>query len=208
MKKPPIEKEAKFYISDLSALEERVRRLGGTLLQPRTHELNYRFDTEDHKLTASARVLRLRRDQKFILTYKGPSMIEGEVLARPEIELEVDNFENAIDFFKSLGYTSIVTYEKWRTTYSLNALEVTMDEMPFGTFSEIEGEDTDTIRRTATALALDWDCRINNGYMALFNQLNAKLGLNLTDLTFVAFKALSITPRDLGVRPADTLQYL
>lgn len=208
MNKPPVEREAKFYVSNLPALEERVRSLGGVLLQPRTHEVNYRFDTEDHRLTASARVLRLRRDQKFILTYKGPSTLEGEVLSRPEIELEVDNFDNAVNFFKALGYTQIVTYEKWRTTYSLNGLEVTLDEMPFGTFSEIEGEDTDAIRRTASALALDWNCRINNGYMALFNQLNARLNLNLSDLTFEAFKALSITPRDLGVSPADTPHYL
>ena len=208
MNKPPVEREVKFYVADLAALESRLLKLGAVLLHPRVHELNYRFDTADHRLTSSAQVLRLRRDSRIILTYKGPASIENEVHARPEIELEVDSFDNAVEFLKSLGYTSIVTYEKWRTTYSLNNLEITLDEMPFGSFSEIEGEDTESIRRTAAMLALDWSCRINQGYMALFNQLNARFSLNLTDMTFEAFKTLSVTPRDLGLKPADTPQYL
>lgn len=208
MNKPPVEREVKFYVGDLASLESRLMKLGAVLLQPRVHELNYRFDTADHRLTASSQVLRLRQDSQIILTYKGPATIENEVHARPEIELEVDDFDNAVDFLKALGYTSIVTYEKWRTTYGLNNLEVTLDEMPFGTFSEIEGEDSEAIRRTAGMLGLDWDCRINQGYMALFNQLNARLSLDLTDMTFEAFKSLSVTPRDLGLKPADTPQYL
>ena len=208
MNKPPVEREVKFYVADLAALESRLLKLGAVLLHARVHELNYRFDTADHRLTSSAQVLRLRRDSRIILTYKGPASIENEGHARPEIELEVDSFDNAVEFLKSLGYISIVTYEKWRTTYSLNNLEITLDEMPFGSFSEIEGEDTESIRRTAAMLALDWSCRINQGYMALFNQLNARFSLNLTDMTFEAFKTLSVTPRDLGLKPADTPQYL
>ena len=142
MNKAPLEKEVKFYLSDLSSYENRLRSLGAVLLQPRTRELNYRFDTADLSLTHSQRVLRLRQDQKNILTYKGPSDTSEGVRVRPEIELEVDDFEKAVEFLKALGYSLVVQYEKWRTTYTLHGLEITLDEMPYGNFSEIEGEDT------------------------------------------------------------------
>jgi adenylate cyclase class IV len=68
MNKSPLEKEVKFYLSDLSSYENRLRSLGAVLLQPRTRELNYRFDTKDLNLSRSQQVLRLRQDQKNILT--------------------------------------------------------------------------------------------------------------------------------------------
>jgi adenylate cyclase class 2 len=120
----------------------------------------------------------------------------------------VDDFDKAIDFLKALGYSLVVQYEKWRTTFQLRGLEITLDEMPYGNFSEIEGEDTAVIRSTSAALALDWECRINASYLSLFDSLNRRLNLNLKDLTFEIFKNIPVTARDLGVRPADTPQYL
>ena len=155
-----------------------MRSLGAVLLQPRTRELNYRFDTADLSLTHSQRVLRLRQDQKNILTYKGPSETSEGVRVRPEIELEVDDFEKAVEFLKALGYSLVVQYEKWRTTYTLHGLEITLDEMPYGNFSEIEGEDTSVIRSTSAALALDWECRVNASYLSLFDNLNRRLDLD------------------------------
>jgi len=70
MKIPPLEKEVKFFINDPASFEERLRRLGASVKQPRTHELNYRFDTHDLDLTHSHKVLRIRKDNQVILAYK------------------------------------------------------------------------------------------------------------------------------------------
>ena len=73
MSKPLLEKEVKFYITNLSSLQERLRRLGAELVSPRVFERNLRFDTPDLRLTASRQVLRLRQDNGATITYKGPS---------------------------------------------------------------------------------------------------------------------------------------
>mgnify|MGYP001007362545 CR=1 FL=1 len=208
MKNPPVEKEVKFYINDLTTFEQRLLSLGAKLERPRTHELNYRFDTRDLHLTHTHQVLRLRQDDQVVLTYKGPSKTDAEVRIRTEIELVVDSFDRAVLLLEALGYTLAVQYEKWRTVYRLNDLEITLDEMPYGRFSEIEGEDEACIRKTAASLALDWDSRINESYLALFDRLKKKLNLPVENLTYAEFKDRGVTAGDLGVRPADIPRFL
>ena len=42
---------------------------------------------------------------------------------------------------ETLGYRPIAVYEKKRQTWLLGAVEVVIDELPFGLFMEIEGEE-------------------------------------------------------------------
>ena len=96
-----------------------------------------------------------------------------------------------------------VRYEKWRTVYLLNDLFITLDELPYGHFIEIEGADTALIRATAGALALDWDARIEASYLELFERLKQSKGLTMRNLTFADFAGITFAGSDLGVRPAD-----
>jgi adenylate cyclase class 2 len=208
MNKPPLEKEVKFYISDLSGLQERLRRLGAELVSPRTFERNLRFDTPDHRLTASHQVLRLPQHNNATITYKGPSSEADGVRVRREIEIEVSDFDEARELLEVLGYSLAVEYEKWRTTFHYNGLEITLDELPYGNFSEIEGEDTERIRSTATILSLDWETRISASYLGLFEEVRRKRNLAVNNLSFAEFKNIRLVPKDLGVIPADIPQFL
>jgi len=62
-------------------------------------------------------------------------------------------------------------YEKYRTSYKLDGVLVTLDEMPFGNFSELEGPDAESIRRVAEKLGVNWEARIADSYTALFAHL-------------------------------------
>ena len=170
MNNPPLEIEVKFYLTDMTAYEKRVRNIGATLIRPRMREVNYRFDTPDMNLAREHRVLRLRQDTSNILTYKGPTQVKDGVSVRPEIELEVDDFNSARTLLEELGYRLSLKYEKWRTIYQLGNLEITLDEMPFGNFTEIEGEDSFQIQQTASLLALDWKTGITDSYLLLFDK--------------------------------------
>ena len=203
-----LEVEVKFFLDDPAGFEKRLRSIGANLVQPRTHELNYRFDTPDLTLTRTRQVLRLRQDQAVVVTYKGPALQGQAVSMRKEIELEVNNFQAAKDLFEALGYQVAVLYEKYRTVYTLNELEITLDEMPFGVFTEIEGGDAQTIERMAASLSLLWSQRILESYLMLFERVKQNRGLKLQNLTFDEFKGMSVSAPDLGVKAADVTTYL
>lgn len=197
------ENEVKFLLSDPKRLEARLIELGAILQSPRTHELNLRFDTPDGAMTAAHRVLRLRKDREIHLAYKGPSDLTAPIISREEIEFEADNFDAAQAFLLALGYHVSVTYEKYRTTYNLNDVEVVLDEMPYGMFCEIEGKDENAIAAAARALNLKWEHRSLESYLMIFNRVKSNLHLTFNDLTFVNFKGLVISPADLALTPAD-----
>lgn len=197
------ELEVKFYVTDLPAVERRLQTLGAKLTLPRVFELNLRFDTPGSDLGRTLRVLRLRQDNVARLTYKGPaSGLEG-VRLRQEIEFEVSDFDAARAFLEGLGYQVVMIYEKYRAAYDLDGAEVSLDELPYGTFLEVEGPDPATIQSVTRKLSLDWEAAIPASYTALFDQLTTRLNLPFRDLSFKSFEGLTVTPADLGVHPAD-----
>lgn len=207
MNQDHLEMEVKFYLGDPNSFEQRVRSLGASLFGPRTFETNLRFDTPDLSLTKDHRVLRLRKDEGIFLTYKGPSR-PGEIVAvRQEIEIEVNDFDSTRMLLEALGYHINVRYEKWRTKYMLDNLEIDLDEMPFGHFVELEGVDATQIEKTAAFLSLNWANRVTDSYMRLFEHVKTSLRMNASDLTFEAFKTTKVRPEDLGVRPGDVVAY-
>lgn len=197
------ELEIKLYLADLPALKGKLEILGAELIEARLHEINLRFDMPDGELTRTAQVLRLRQDTAARMTYKGPGETIDGVHARREIEFTVGDFKSAQLLLETLGYQVSLMYEKYRTTYSLDGLQITLDEMPYGNFSEIEGTDTSAIHHAAEKLDLSWETRILESYTSLFDQLQEKLGLTFQNLSFTNFAELNITPEDLGVIPAD-----
>ena len=197
------ELEVKLYLENLPALKGNLERLGAELTEARLHEVNLRFDLPGGELTRSAQVLRLRQDTAARMTYKGPGEMIAGVHARREIEFAVSDFESAQSLLEILGYQVSLMYEKYRTTYTLGGLQITLDEMPYGHFTEIEGSDTNAIHQAAGNLDLSWEARIPESYTSLFDLLKEKLALTFRDLSFANFADLKITAEDLGVIPAD-----
>jgi len=197
------ELEVKFFIADLEAVERRLQALGARLLQPRLHEVNLRFDTPDGELSRQFRVLRLRQDDAARLTYKGPSEYQEGVRARQEIEFAVSDFGAAQRFLEALGYRVALMYEKYRTTYELEGVHITLDKMPYGNFVEIEGPDPASIRGINEQLGLDWEKRVPESYTMLFERLREALELPFKDLSFANFAGLDISMDVVDVIPAD-----
>lgn len=195
--------EVKFYIRDLKRVEAGLGDLDARLIQPRILETNIRFDLPDASLRSEGRVLRLRRDTAARLTYKGASKKEEGILSREEIEFVVDNFEKAKQFLEGLGYQKQIYYEKYRTTYELNETLIMLDEMPYGDFLEIEGENIQSIRTVADRLNLNWEMAVGTSYMALFERVCRSIKLSCEDLSFANFAGIKVGAADLGVQAAD-----
>lgn len=203
------ETEVKFYVNDLRRVEICLRALGAHLVQPRVHETNLRFDLPDGSLRAERQVLRLRMDTQARLTYKGPSRRLDGVLSRVEYETEVGDFETAQRILQALGYVVSAIYEKFRTTYEWEGLHVMLDELPYGDFVEIESPDVEHLQAASKRLGLNFEAAIPASYLALFEGVCQKRGLDPSRLTFEAVKKSEISLQDLGtpylesVRAAD-----
>lgn len=199
------ETEVKFHVRDLKKIETRLLKLKARLIQPRTHETNLRFDTPNNDLRKSKRVLRLRQDDKTRFTFKGPSAEkEDGITSRREIEFIVEDHESAKQFLEALGYQPVVFYEKFRATYELNNTHIMLDELPYGTFIEIEGQNAEEIRSISNLLGLNWEAMIKAGYHALYDRISGKYGLDNSRLGFEELKNTKIDITDLGITAADS----
>jgi adenylate cyclase, class 2 len=198
-----VEIEAKFYVKEMPFFENRLKSLGAVCTQSRVHEINLRFDFPDRSLSRDRRVLRLRKDNHSVLTYKGPADPTQPVSVRQEIEFEVDNFQTARHFLEALGYEVSVMYEKYRTIYKLDVVDVALDEMPYGNFIEIEGPDAASIQVAAAVLRLNWNTRCDDSYLSIFYRFCQKRGLKIENLSFQDLEGINISPDDLDLQFAD-----
>ena len=185
------EVEVKLHTPDLESVKRALDAAGATPLKPRVFERNLRYDSADGTLMAAGIVLRLRQDEAVKLTYKADASMERGIVSRFEAEIEVSDFETMDVILKRLGYVVALVYEKYRTTYALDGAEIVLDELPYGNFSEIEG-DAATIERVIEALGLSGARRMTGSYVELFWDVKARLGLDLRDCTFDNFADINV----------------
>ncbi|HEX2623329.1 MAG TPA: class IV adenylate cyclase [Phototrophicaceae bacterium] len=187
------ETEVKLYVPDLKSVAEKLESLGAKLVAPRVYERNMRYENAAATLTKSGIVVRLRQDTRVRLTYKEPPTgpQDSDITSRYEAEVEVSDFGTMQTILGKLGYFPHVVYEKYRTTYTLDGVEVVLDEMPYGNFVEIEG-DADAIRQAMERLGLQFARRFAGNYLSLFDLLSKRLKLKFENLTFANFEQVRI----------------
>ncbi len=195
--------EAKLYVRSLGKVEQRLRQLGSQLIQPRTLEINRRFDLPDRRLSRAGQVLRLRQDTRARLTYKGQGKSDHGVLNRIELEFTVSDADMARQMLEALGYIQSAIYEKFRRVYELEGCEIMLDELPYGDFVEIEGRDAGSVHNTARLLGMRMEHALELSYLGIYEHYCAGRDMGPETLTFEALKGQSPTAGELGLTAAD-----
>jgi len=195
--------EVKFFVRDLKRIEAGLLERKARLLQARVFERNLRYDLPDGGLRAKGEVLRLRQDTESHLTFKGASRLTDGIITRPELEFTVSDFESARKFLEALGYRQVAVYEKYRAVYELGACHIMLDELPYGDFTEIEGPDSETIRKMADLLDLNMDVSLADSYLGIFDRYCRKRDWSQSILTFDALRGVVFDPVELDIHPAD-----
>ncbi len=193
-----LEVEVKFWVGDVVEMRQRIEAAGGVLHRGRVYERNIRYDNAWQGLMRQDKLLRLRQDSRNVITFKGPAqnVDVAQVKIREELEIEVNDFDTAAAILQRLGFEPVQVYEKYRETFQLGPVEVVLDELPFGNFMELEGEEGEIVA-AAARLGLDWEQRILANYLYLLFLVNNHYGLSITDLTFVNFAGLDISMPDV-----------
>ena len=136
-----IEKKFRLTLEQRETLPARLREIGATL---RGEEFEENTLYSGAALEVGSRVLRLRRvGNRTILTLKQRLPSAGGVKHQREDETEIEDAESMHSILEGLGFTPVLVYEKRRETWLFNNVEIVLDELPFGLFMEIEGNESE-----------------------------------------------------------------
>jgi adenylate cyclase class 2 len=166
---PVLEQEMKIPVPSLGPVRRRLVERGAALVHPLALEDNWVLDDHSRSLSATGRLLRLRRfGGRATLTLKGEARFSGGVKSRVELETEISNAEQGLGILAGLGFEPVRRYQKRRESYSLDRVIVALDETPMGAFVELEGQ-AEHLPAAAFALALDPHAAAIGTYLDLWN---------------------------------------
>jgi adenylate cyclase class 2 len=186
-----IEKKYRLTREQYESLIRRLRECGavaeGEEFEENTLYAGGQLDLKRH-------ALRLRRvGDKAIFTYKERDASDSAIKHQREDETLVEDPQALNSILNALGFKPALVYEKRRSTWRLKETEVVIDELPFGLFAEIEGEEN-AIREVEEQLGLvDAEAEMAT-YPALAQQHGEKCG----DMIEARFSIA-----DVGLRNAD-----
>ena len=173
--KDNIEMEIKVKLTkeEYEKLNKKMKLIGKFLLQSNQQDIYYR---SDYFVSDNNKLLRLRLSgNKKVLTYK----TYNNNMYCEEYEVEIDNSNNMIKIFDSIGLKKITEVKKKRYIYSYqNKYEISLDKVDnLGYFIEIEVKGT-----------------INNYFEEYDNLLknSRNLGLNLNNIEQKRYPQLMI----------------
>ncbi len=149
----PIEVEKKYRVTEQECRDvaDRLRVLNAQVVG---RELEVNTIYTNSLLEVERAILRLRRvGNRAILTFKKRFQSEAPIKRQLEEETQVSDADATERILDLLGFRPTLVYEKRRQTWNYADLEITIDELPFGWFIEIEGEEPE-IERVENELGL------------------------------------------------------
>ena len=186
--------EVKFKVDGFDAVRKALRREGAEYLSTVLQTDCY-FDTPDGSLYRRGSGLRLRqvryirfasgrRDDRPLLTFKGPRVQSKRTKIRPEFETRLDCMEAVVEILGACGLGPLLTLQKRRSSYRLGRCEVCLDQVPLiGRFVEIEGVGEGEVHSLARKLGLKGES-ILLSYVHLLSDHCRRQGLEFKEITF------------------------
>ncbi|MCK5473988.1 MAG: class IV adenylate cyclase [Candidatus Aenigmarchaeota archaeon] len=175
-----IETEIKIKVDDFKNIQKKLNSFGAKKISS-VFEKNIVFDTEKKELKKKDCFLRVREDKKATLCFKGPRE-KTNTKKREEIEFEILDAKKAEQFLMRLGFDKKLRYEKNRESWDFKKTEIVLDELPFGKFIEIEGNEKD-INAAAKILGYNKKEFITKTYFELAEEAGIKKDIIFGDDT-------------------------
>ena len=141
----------------MSAMRDKLKKAGATLTVPERVMKRVVVDYPDKRMQQQSHSWVRIRDEgdKVTLTYKQTK--EHDLSSIKEIEVEVSDYQKAIDIFLALGMVVHTDQETKRETWDLDGVEVVIDQWPWiPPIVEVEGRSEQAIKDVAKSLGLDW----------------------------------------------------
>lgn len=177
-----IEKELKFEIKDLSRLIDYLKEHGAILLN-KSKEKTIRLDTLNKDLEKRGVFLRVRAGSKSTITLKEKIGDDKNVRTRKETEFEIQDIEAMAYILGRLSFDYSRIMEKYRINLEYKEAKLSIDELPFGFYLEIEGAER-RIEAVAKELGFNPEEKILMTYWGILEEYNKKHKTSKKDIIF------------------------
>lgn len=176
------EKELKFLVTDLEELVKSLLKNGAEVLN-RSKEKTIRLDTADMTLEKRGVFIRVRAGSKNTITLKEKIGEDTTVRQRKETEFEIEDVDKMAYILEKIGLNYVRIMEKYRLNLKYKGAVLSIDEMPFGLYLEIEGEE-EQINNIAVELGYSLDNKILGTYWDIFEDHKKETGETGTNIVF------------------------
>lgn len=158
------EYEAKFINIDKDDIRSRLRKLGASLIKPEFLQTRRMFHPPDSAKAEDGKKWVRVRDEGDRITFTVKQITGDKIDDQKEVEVIVDNFENACLLAESLGCIHKSTQEQLRELWHFQDVEFMIDTWPYlNPYLEIEGPTEKQVHDFAQKLGLNWDHAIFGG---------------------------------------------
>ncbi|MBI5621486.1 CYTH domain-containing protein [Candidatus Falkowbacteria bacterium] len=163
-----IEYEAMFGNIDRILMRQRLTEVGARLVRPEFLQRRYNL-TLPGKETIEFEWLRLRDEgDKITLSLKADKA-GGAITDQHELCVTISDLEIGRQMLEALGCQVKAYQETKRELWTLDGVEVTIDEWPFlEPLLEIEAKDEANVRAMAEKLGFDWSSALFSSVTALY----------------------------------------
>lgn len=148
-----------------------LEALGAKVETERHFEDNLVLDTDNRNLRRTGKLLRLRiaGGKPGLITFKGQGKISDGVKDREEVECSVSDPDSLLQILSELGFQVSFRYQKYRTVYRMDKIELEfcIDETPIGNYIEMEG-DVEQIHIQSERLGFRRSQYITDSYASLY----------------------------------------
>ena len=166
-----IEKEIKIKIEKPTEIIDKLRRNGAVFLGGAL-ERTVRFDTKNLDYEKNGKFIRCRSGFNNTITLKEKiNDTTSGVRARKETEFEIEDMDKMEYILQALGLDYKRTMEKYRQQWRMNNVSITIDELCFGVYMEIEGEEAQ-IYKACEILGIDPNSKILVTYWDLWQEIS------------------------------------
>jgi adenylate cyclase class 2 len=164
----PLEVEVKLRIPSTRALRPKLEQAGFSLSHPEASEANRLWDLSGALLAQDCALRTRQYGDRATLTWKGPKVADPHLKIRPELETGVADPAAMEGILRALGFTEVLAMEKTRSIWIRDELEACLDDTPYGSFLELEG-DREAIAKAMAELELGPDQIEPRSYAALYS---------------------------------------
>mgnify|MGYP004594589945 FL=1 len=164
------EKQVKYKINNFDYISKRLIEIeaifiGGFM------EKTIRYDNDDLKCSNNGIFIRTKSGMKNVLTLKEiPTDSSKTSFERITTEIEVDNINKIGYILEKIGLTKKFIMEKYRLFFKYDNVDILIDELPFGIYLEIKGEDNE-INRVTKILNIDETDLIKMTYWDIYDKI-------------------------------------